>query len=124
MRSMFALAVALFAGLGVGVASAHPVDGSICKMCNHVAAKSGNYNVADTDDIILVTATATMTLPACDSTRSGRTFAFSRNGAAITVTIGRSGGDTFIGGLTTNLIAVDLSGKDYTCDGAGTWIVR
>lgn len=123
MRSLFILSV-IAAALVAVAAFAHPTDGSICPMCTHVATKAGNYTVVDSDDVILVTATATITMPACDSTRTGRTFSFARNGAAIVVTVTRVGGDTFAGGATTNLLGVDLAGKSYTCDGAGTWIVR
>ena len=65
-----------------------------------VGTVTGNYTLTDKDDIIKVTATATITLPRA---KSGREYELIIYAAGVTLTVVPTGTDTIMG--TTSLVA-------------------
>lgn len=112
------------ARVGIGTSNAQSaldVDGqSQLRQANLVTKNSGTTLVeTEAGSHIIVTSNVTINLPSAPTT--GTQYVIVRNTAAGSVTVSRSGSDTFIGGATSKAIATD--GDTLTCVylGSNVW---
>ena len=88
----------------------------------NVVSKSSNYTATTSDDIILVTATCTITLPAAN-TSGLRPITVIVASSGITVTIARTGADTILGETSQTMIT-QYSAVDFIADGTSTYYIK
>lgn len=85
---------------------------------NSFVSTAVSRTVLASDDIILVTATSTMTFPLANSVAAGKTFTFLASGAT-TITFTAAGSDTF----PTGKAVVNADGEygTFLSDGVSKW---
>ena len=87
-----------------------------------VSSQSGSFTADNANDYYIVSATATVTLPACDSGRTGKWFHVKNTGAAATITLDGNASET-IDGATTYAFSQQYAAISIVCNGGGAWSI-
>lgn len=87
-----------------------------------VSSQSSTFTASNAVDYYLITATATVNLPACDGTRTGKWFHVKLTAAASTVTLDGNASET-IDGATTYAWSQQYAAISIVCNGAGAWSI-
>lgn len=86
---------------------------------NSLVIKTGNYILTSSDFMVLINATATMSLPAAKSA-SGQIYCFKMIGSGLTGTISPAGSDT-IDGASSLTLTTQYDGVMLQSDGVSSW---